>query len=386
MSKEIIESRELREENIGKVEVLEKVKAVQYLTKDFICSVEQAAEYYEVDKNTLKQTIKRNKNEFILDGYKVLKGEELKKFREACKVQGVPSKKTTQFAIIPRRALLRIGMLLTESNIAEQVRDYLLDTEDILNEVKEKAKKNGKVTNEEIKEIQQRKSKFFNDNIYDKKSVKSYLLNAEWYQLEDRINEVYNILKPCCTSAKYEIFKGAEKVLNKLIEENEFVKEIKAEFIFKSCSKGLIKLQSLHIDKINNNNSYNKNKLITIAPPIPSYYLIPDTPVFSFNKMYEYSKGITHRTKEYNNYIMNFPHMLVKDRFNDVDLNKPVELFIKIVAPQANDVDNAIKSLQDQIALALGGTDNNINDLHCSRKGTCDTIQESKVYVLLRNK
>lgn len=106
----LTESKSLRQENIDKVEVLEKVKAVKYLTKDFICSVEQAAEYYEVPKETITTIYNRNIEELSADGYKVLRGDELSKFKsefqDEIQLKGVPN-----FAIIPRRALLRIGML-----------------------------------------------------------------------------------------------------------------------------------------------------------------------------------------------------------------------------------------------------------------------------------
>ena len=258
------------------------------------------------------------------------------------------------------------------------------DMKNTLKEVDTKIKTNGELTEEEWNKIK-KKSKYLTENIYDRKSVKNYIYNYDRMYLQKAIDEVYNVMKPCCGDIKYKILDSAIKTLKKIEKEYDYTNPLNT-FIKTTVKDGIIQLQGIQIDKFNNYHCYNENKKTELNPPMPSYYLIPDTPVFSFNKMYEYSKGITHRTKEYNNYIMNFPHMLVKDRFNDVDLSKPVELFIKIVAPQANDVDNAIKSLQDQIALALGGTDNNINDLHCSRKGICNTIQESKIYVLLRNK
>src|SRR5690554_5943030 len=111
----LVESKSLREEHIDQVEVLEKIKAIEYMTDDMIVSVEQAAGYYEVDKEAINSVIRRSKDELSSDGLKVLRGKELKLFKG--NVQDDHSLKyASHFTIIPRRALLRIGMLLTESD------------------------------------------------------------------------------------------------------------------------------------------------------------------------------------------------------------------------------------------------------------------------------
>ena len=48
----------------------------------WLLTVQQAANYYECSMDTIKTLIKRNRDEFEEDGMVVLKGQELKKFKE----------------------------------------------------------------------------------------------------------------------------------------------------------------------------------------------------------------------------------------------------------------------------------------------------------------
>lgn len=124
----LVESKSLREEHIDQVNVLEKVKAIEYMTDDMIVSVEQSANYYEVGKKAITTLIDRHNEELKSDGLKVLRGKELKLFKSKLQDE-VSLKYAAHYRIIPRRALLRIGMLLTESEVAKKIRDYLLNSE-----------------------------------------------------------------------------------------------------------------------------------------------------------------------------------------------------------------------------------------------------------------
>lgn len=146
----LIESRTLRDEMIGCDFVLDKVKKLEYLGDDVIATVKMVANYYEVPNGTIKSLISEHNEELTNDGLKVLKGNELKDFKARLEYptnlqkdslqeagdlsEGLPQnegnlKFAPSFTIIPRRALLRIGMLLRDSEVAKEVRDYLLDVE-----------------------------------------------------------------------------------------------------------------------------------------------------------------------------------------------------------------------------------------------------------------
>ncbi|MEK5415147.1 hypothetical protein [Paenibacillus sp. FSL L8-0708] len=121
----LIESVSLRNSYTSRVDVLNKVKGLSLLPDNESVSVEMAAEYYEVSRKTIDSLIYDNRQELDSDGLKVLSGEELIFFKE----KAIIGKMVRSFTVIPRRAILRIGMLLRDSLVARAVRDYLLDTE-----------------------------------------------------------------------------------------------------------------------------------------------------------------------------------------------------------------------------------------------------------------
>lgn len=144
-SREVIltESRTMREEYIKNdyFDILDKIKAIPYLTKDMVVSVEQVANYYEVSNEAIKKIIQRHRDELETDGIMVLKGEELKQFKnDICEGHDVPTKisnKTTVLTILTKRAMLRIGMLLTTGAIAKEVRTHLLNCEEEVSQEKQ---------------------------------------------------------------------------------------------------------------------------------------------------------------------------------------------------------------------------------------------------------
>src|SRR5690606_24546452 len=101
----LVESRTAREQFIDKVEVLEKVKALPTLPDDLHVTIDMAAEYYEVEKKTAEKVIERHKNEFLSDGYKVLKGKEFKDFvTDVASVANFQvNPKARSLALLPRR-------------------------------------------------------------------------------------------------------------------------------------------------------------------------------------------------------------------------------------------------------------------------------------------
>ena len=146
-SREVIltESKTMREEYIKEeyFDVLDKIKAIPYMTKDMVVSVEQVANYYEVSKKAIETVLLRHRDELENDGIQVLKGEEFKSFKQqVCDLHGegnkIISNKTRNLTIMTKRAMLRIGMLLTTSPIAKLVRNYLLDSEETLTQEQRK--------------------------------------------------------------------------------------------------------------------------------------------------------------------------------------------------------------------------------------------------------
>lgn len=129
-----IESRCIRNITLNSVnyDFLDKIKVIPYLTNDMVLSIDQVASYYEVTTEGIKTIIKRNREEFEADGMVVLRGKELENFKkEIGSVQSEPNILfSSVLTILPKRSLLRAGMIITNSGITKQVRNYLLNIEE----------------------------------------------------------------------------------------------------------------------------------------------------------------------------------------------------------------------------------------------------------------
>lgn len=134
--------KELREQYIDRVDVLEKVKSLIMLPDVELMTVAQVADFYEVELDTIKRVYQRNRAEIDEDGVinlspKFLK-EQVVPLRKCNQLNGkceVEFKDGTKLILpnrglkgFPKRAVLRIGMLLRDSKVAKEVRTQLLNT------------------------------------------------------------------------------------------------------------------------------------------------------------------------------------------------------------------------------------------------------------------
>ena len=94
---------------------------VLYVTK------QMAADFYDVDIRTIENCLSANENELHRNGYKVLTGKELKEFKLHFDAEIDFGIKTVRLGIFDFRSFLNIGMLLTTSEKAKQVRSLMLD-------------------------------------------------------------------------------------------------------------------------------------------------------------------------------------------------------------------------------------------------------------------
>lgn len=130
----LVESKTARQQLISKCSVLDKVKMLPYLTRDHKSTIQQAAAYYEVPEETVRTILKRNRNEFTEDGIERITGEGLRTIKDGLtKVHSEPmlDNRAKSITLLPKRAVLRVGMLLTGSDVAKTVRNYLLNLEEI---------------------------------------------------------------------------------------------------------------------------------------------------------------------------------------------------------------------------------------------------------------
>jgi phage antirepressor YoqD-like protein len=127
----LTESRTLRQQHATRTDVLDKVKALLLLPDGVHATVEMVAEYFEVSVDTIKSAVKDHRAELEANGYRVLKGADLRRFVRSHKdLANLIDPMTRQLALFDRRAILNVGQLLREAEVARQVRTALLDVEE----------------------------------------------------------------------------------------------------------------------------------------------------------------------------------------------------------------------------------------------------------------
>lgn len=119
-----------RDKYIKKVEVLDKVKELVLLPDGEHMTTHMVADFYEVELKTVQMAMLRHKEEFESDGVEVIKKDKLKMYKETYLPSLDYVKYARQLSLLPKRAVLRVGMILTQSPVADKIRDYLLNIEE----------------------------------------------------------------------------------------------------------------------------------------------------------------------------------------------------------------------------------------------------------------
>lgn len=94
---------------------------------EYLFTKQMAADFYEVDTSTIDRYLSSHGEELKHNGYVLCKGKSLKEFKLQFAHLINEASKTTQLGLFNFRAFLNIGMLLTESEKAKQVRSIMLD-------------------------------------------------------------------------------------------------------------------------------------------------------------------------------------------------------------------------------------------------------------------
>mgnify|MGYP001770666427 CR=1 FL=1 len=191
-SNELLEKKELREKVISRVDVLDKVGNLLLLPNTEYATTEQVAKYYKVGKEAIKTIVFNHNDELKSDGYKLLSGKDTKEFLVSCNLQptnhrGYFVAAGQKFAnknngLFPKRAILRVGMLLRDSEIAKEIRTRLLDI--VHDTEKEKPEIIQNVVNEisEEKQLMLERVEAEMNGDYDKVSV----INAKLFALKNK--------------------------------------------------------------------------------------------------------------------------------------------------------------------------------------------------------
>ena len=98
-----------------------------YFEEQFMFTKEQVSDFYNIDPSTIDHYLTKYESEIKRNGYNVLKGNALKKFKqEFGDLIDLPSK-TPRLGLFNFRSFLNLGMVLAESEMAKAVRSKMLD-------------------------------------------------------------------------------------------------------------------------------------------------------------------------------------------------------------------------------------------------------------------
>ncbi|WBP89473.1 hypothetical protein [Kitasatospora cathayae] len=124
----LTESRTMRAATVERTDVLTKVKALVLLPDGVHATTELVAGFYEVSTETIKSLVKDHRAELVENGYHVLSGAERAEFVRSLGDLTLPPAR--HIALFTRRTVLNVGQLLTGSDVAHRVREYLLNVEE----------------------------------------------------------------------------------------------------------------------------------------------------------------------------------------------------------------------------------------------------------------
>lgn len=134
----LLESRALRVERMGCVDVLDKIKSLVMLPDGIHVRTEDVARYFEVSTATVRRLTDRHQSELTENGMRVIRGSELRSFHSDMlslwkgELPESYPQAVSQLRLYTRRTVLNVAMLLRDSDIARCVRTYLLDAEEEL--------------------------------------------------------------------------------------------------------------------------------------------------------------------------------------------------------------------------------------------------------------
>lgn len=139
---DILQNKIDRELLIQRHEVLEKVKNLLVIPNFDAMTLKQVADYYEVKSHAIETICSRNSDELESDGVCVKKISDFLN-SQYVSIENTSYKKVFTYdngvmitvtnrgiKLFPKRAILRIGMLLRESVVAKEVRTQLLNIEE----------------------------------------------------------------------------------------------------------------------------------------------------------------------------------------------------------------------------------------------------------------
>lgn len=229
-----------RNKYINRIDILSTIKPVNSLLPDGEnMTIKAAAKYYEVDRGVIERLLTKFKEEFEQDGVRTItkRNSEFELY--------LPALATGQHALklVSRRALLRLGMLLKDSNVAEKVRDYLVRLDVLIESekpTKERRQRNrnhsefylqqkglsadSTVCTHAEEEIHSNSNQLINDLVQqlEQFKVNTGMVNDMTLRIKELEHELK--LKTILVEDQQNVIDSQKRALNKLKKENKDVK------------------------------------------------------------------------------------------------------------------------------------------------------------------
>jgi hypothetical protein len=121
-----LEDKTVRSKNLDRIGILEKVGNLLLLSNNEHATTKQISDFFETPKKTIESLFADNKEEIEMSGAFFLQGIDLKDFKTNLPNPG-DLKRVPSCWLFPKRAILNIGMLLRDSEVAKRLREALLD-------------------------------------------------------------------------------------------------------------------------------------------------------------------------------------------------------------------------------------------------------------------
>ncbi|MFF7473358.1 restriction endonuclease [Streptomyces sp. NPDC008092] len=127
----LLESQTLRDSVLDRTDVLDRVKALSLLPDGMHVTSAMVAAYFGVTAEAIRQLKARHHEELSCNGTVTLQGRDLADFKRdvLSRYPGGYPQPRSSLTLYSRRAVLNVAMLLRDSDVARQVRTYLLDME-----------------------------------------------------------------------------------------------------------------------------------------------------------------------------------------------------------------------------------------------------------------
>ena len=183
------EDRQYIIDNTSKTDLIDMLKqygkVVDYMTESMV------TQFYNVSNTTIKLLATRNKEELEKYGYKVYKKSEILKLQDVT-LENIPNR---GLRLYPIQAVIIIGMMLTDSPIAEKLRSDIIKR--IFNPIKTES--NNDVLLNEIKQLKieienlNKKINLLTDkNLNTEENTKSFIINE--FNYSRFLNHINNLL------------------------------------------------------------------------------------------------------------------------------------------------------------------------------------------------